>query len=112
GLLRRFAPRNDGRVLLKIQSQSKHARRPGSRPERRRESIYSAAWIHSAAPRHSVSRCSGRKKPKWPILATPASAGVTVMISGFVDVYPEHSSSTAGRVAQGSSERHSARIAP
>src|SRR6266851_4637808 len=25
---------------------------------------YSATSIHSAAPRHSVSRCSGRKKPK------------------------------------------------
>src|SRR5260221_11651016 len=63
---------------------------------------YSAASIHSAAPRHSVSRCSGRKKPKWPILATPVSAGVTVMISGLIAVNPEHSNSTAGRVAQGS----------
>src|SRR5262245_8167603 len=31
----------------------------------------------SAAGRHNFSRKSGRKKPKWPTLATPTSAGMT-----------------------------------
>src|SRR6266566_1928159 len=52
---------------------------------------YPAASIHSAAPRHSVSRCSGRKNPKWPILLAPVPFGVTVMISGLIAVNPEHS---------------------
>jgi hypothetical protein len=47
---------------------------------------YSAASIHSAAPRQSVSRCSGRKKPRWPNLVAPASAGVMVRISGLADI--------------------------
>ena len=47
-----------------------------------------------------------------PILLAPVSAGVTVMISGLIEVNPEHSNSTAGRVAQGSSDMQSARNAP
>src|SRR5260370_8598329 len=74
----------------------------GSRRSPRRQGgrTYSAASIHSAAPLHSVSRCSERKNPKWPIFATPASAGVTVRISGLVDVNPEHLSSTPRRTPQ------------
>jgi len=71
-----------------------------------------SACSHSAAPRHNVSRCSGRKKPKWPILAAPASAGAMLAISGLVAVNPEHNSSTAGRVAHGSSVMHRARSVP
>src|SRR6185437_290376 len=81
-------------------------------PELAKRFGYVSACSHSAAPRQSVSRWLGRKNPKWPILPTPTSAGVTVMISGVVEVKPAHIISTAGRVAQGSSERHSARIAP
>src|SRR5204862_6791702 len=73
---------------------------------------YRSASIHSAAPRHSVSRCSGLKNPMCPILLAPVSAGITVMISGLIEVNPEHSHSTAGRVAQGSSDMQSARNAP
>lgn len=69
-------------------------------------------WIHSATPRHSVSRCSGRKKPKWPIALAPTSDGFTVNTSGLIAVKPDASSSTACRVAQGSSEKHSARSSP
>ena len=72
---------------------------------------YSPASIHSAAPRHNVSRCSGRKNPMCPILLAPVSAGVTVTISGLIEVNPAHSNSTAGRVAQGSSDMQSARKA-
>src|SRR5258707_5195082 len=96
-------------VPLKMRSGGYGSRRSPGRQGRR---VYALASIHSAAPRHSVSRCSGRKKPKWPILAAPTSAGATVRISGLADVNPEQSSSTAGLVAQGSSEKHSAHIAP
>ena len=44
--------------------------------------------------------------------ATASAAEVRVMISGSVEVNPEHSNSTAGRVAQGSSEMQSAHNAP
>ena len=47
-----------------------------------------------------------------PILRAPVSAGVTVTISGVIEVNPAHSNSTAGRVAQGSSDMQSARYAP
>ena len=47
-----------------------------------------------------------------PIRLAPVSAGVTVTISGLIEVNPEHSNSTAGRVAQGSSAMQSARNAP
>ncbi len=60
---------------------------------------YPSASSHSAAPRHSASRCSLLKKPKWPIVLTPASVGWIEMISGVVEVNAEHNSSTAGRVA-------------
>src|SRR5258707_5497115 len=95
-------------VLLKMSSGGYGSWRSPGRQEGR---AYSAASIHSAAPLHSVSRCSGRKKPKSPILVAPTSAGVTVRISGLVEVNPEYRSSAAGRVAQGSSEKHSARSA-
>jgi hypothetical protein len=78
----------------------------------RREDLDYPASIHSAAPHHSVSRRSGRKNPMCPIRLAPASAGVTVTISGVIEVNPEHSSSTAGSVAQGSSDMQSARNAP
>src|SRR6516162_2215848 len=74
--------------------------------------VQPSASSHSAAPRQSVSRCSGRKKPKWPIAFAPTSTGVMVMISGVVDLKAEHKSSTAGRVAKGSSEKHIARSSP
>ncbi|MCA1397298.1 transposase, partial [Bradyrhizobium sp. BRP56] len=74
--------------------------------------VYPSASIHSAAPRHSASRCSLRKKPRWPIAFAPASAGRIEMISGVVDVKAEHSNSTAGRVAQVSSVMTSARSLP
>ena len=35
----------------------------------------SCSTSHSAAPRHSVSRCSGRKKPKCPISVAPRGRG-------------------------------------
>src|SRR5690606_18389921 len=75
------------------------------------EQCYSAC-SHSAAPRQSVSRCSGRKKPIWPIFCTSASFGEMLTISGFVAEKPEQSSSTAVRVAQGSSVKQIARSGP
>ena len=102
-------PVENGSVRSK---EGRAARRPGRWEPSTKGIYYSAASIHSAAPRHSLSRCSARKKPRWPILAAPTSVGAMVRISGLIEVNPEHSNSTAGRVAQGSSARERAHRAP
>ena len=75
----------------------------------RRSSAATSSSSQSAASFQSVSRNSGRKNPKWPIFAAPICFGAIERISGLVAVKPEHSSSTIGSVAHGSSVKLSAR---
>jgi len=52
------------------------------------------------------------EKTDMAILAAASLRGATVRISGLADRKSEQSSSDPGLVAQGSSEKHSAHIAP
>ena len=56
------------------------ARNPLRRPH--------SPWSHSATPRHSLSQCWRRKKPKWPLALAPTSDGFTVSTSGLIAVNP------------------------
>ncbi len=54
----------------------------------------------------------GAEKAEMADRVASVSSGAMLMISGRTDSKPAHSISTAGRVAQGSSVKHSARSAP
>ena len=82
---------------------------PGSGPGHEDDSLRLDPLRRPAPQRVAVL---GPEEAKCPTFGTPASFGVMLTISGLVAVKPEHSSSTAVRVAQGSSVKQIARSAP